>query len=56
MTITKDLEELDKVQEICEEFLGRKITVEEAQMIGFVFEKGRQYGIKTVIDKITEVV
>lgn len=55
MSIEKELEEIKEVQKMCEEFLGREVTLDEVMLISFVFTRGKHYGVRTVLEKITEL-
>jgi hypothetical protein len=37
---------------VCEEVLGRKLTPDEAKILGISFELGRQYGVEQVENNI----
>lgn len=42
----------EQVMMVCEEVLGRELTVDEARILGVSFELGRQYGVEQVENEI----
>ena len=38
-------EKSEQAMMVCEEVLGRKLTPDEAKILGISFELGRQYGV-----------